>query len=158
MGQGLTEPEKPTRRKRSVILVCGPPCAGKSFFVNHNARPDDTILCLDTLAQRLGSPVTHGHTGSMYGNAQKAYDEICSRIRVHPTVQAYVLRCAPEPEERKRLAVAVRATRCIVLIPPIQLAATRARVRDADCGATIDAISSWYARWRPAPFDEIRRG
>lgn len=126
--------------------------------MNHTARPDDTILCLDTLAQRLGSPVAHGHTGSMYGNAQKAYDEICSRIRVHPTVQAFVLRCAPEPEERRHLALAVRATRCIVLIPPIQLAATRARVRDADCGATIAAISSWYARWRPAPFDEIRRG
>lgn len=144
-------------RKRQVILVCGPPCGGKSTFVVKNADPDDTILCIDTLAQRLGSPVTHNHTGSMYGNAEKHYWEMAGRIARHPTIHAWVLRCAPEPEERMRLAQAVRATQCVVLLPPIQVAATRARLRDADPGATIAAISSWYGRWHAAPFDRVLR-
>jgi len=140
-----------------VVLVCGPPCAGKSVYVTKHARPGDVIVCLDTLAQRLGSPVTHNHSGSHYGRAQKAYDDLCGRVARHPTVNAWVLRCAPEPEERTRLARAVRATHCIVLLPPIQVAANRARLRDADPGTTIAAISSWYSRWHAAPFDRVIR-
>jgi len=140
---------------RQVILVTGPPCAGKSHYVRTHAKPDDTILCIDTLAQRLGSPVAHNHTGSMYGNAEKQYWDLANRIARHPTVNAWIIRCAPEPEERQYLVRGLRASRCVVVLPPMQVAVQRAIRRDSDPAVTVAAIRSWYRRYRRAPFDEI---
>lgn len=163
MGQGLAEPgaapaqATPGPRKRQVVLVCGPPCGGKSTWAVKNSQPGDTILDLDVLAQQLGSPVTHNHSGSHYGRSEKLYWDIAAKIARHPSVQAFVIRCAPSPQDRMELARAVRATHCVVLLPAITTCANRARLRDADPGATIAAISSWYSRWHAAPFDRVIR-
>lgn len=163
MGQGLAEPgerpaqAKPGPRRRQVTIVAGPPCGGKSTFVTKNAQPGDIIVCLDTLAQQLGSQVTHNHTGSHFGRAQKAYDRLCAQVARHPSCTAWILRCAPSPLDRMELARAVRATHCVVLLPAITTCVNRARLRDLDPSVTISAISSWYSRWSAAPFDRVIR-
>ena len=142
---------------RQVTLVCGPPCGGKSTYVTDHAKPDDLILCVDTLAQAEGSLVTHNHTGSHYGRAEKRFLELCRQVRSTQDVTAWVIRCAPEPQMRRDLAASVGATRSIVLLPNIQVAAARALERDpGSYQATWAAIRSWYARFRPGPFDEVR--
>jgi 5-methylcytosine-specific restriction protein A len=42
---------KPTCR---VMLVCGPPAAGKSTYVRDHAVPGDIVIDLDTIARQLG--------------------------------------------------------------------------------------------------------
>lgn len=93
----------------------------------------------------------------MYGNSQKIFDDQCSRIGRHPSIAAWIVRCAATPQERKALALTVRATQSFVLIPSIQVAANRARLRDADCGATISAIGGWFARYQPDGFSRVIR-
>ncbi len=148
---------KPRPRRRQVTLVFGPPCAGKSHFVNHHKGLDDTVLDIDLIAQKLGSPVHHGHTGSMYGNAEKVFQAMLRQIRAARTGTFWVIRCGAEPHVRRELATLVRATQSFVLIPPIQVAANRARLRDAGCGATISAISGWFARYQPDGFSRVIR-
>lgn len=144
--------------KRQVTLVCGPPCAGKSTFVTGHAQQGDLVLCVDEFAQAEGSPVEHNHTGHFYGLGQKRFTEACRQVRQIPDAQAWVVRCAPEPKARRDLAVVVGATRCVVLLPPIQVVGERAKQRDDAYEATWAAIRSWYARYRPAYFDTVISG
>lgn len=142
---------------RSVTLVCGPPCGGKSTYVVEHAAPGDLVLCVDTLAQVEGSLVSHNHTGSHYGRAEKRFLALCAEVRATAEVTAWVVRCAPEPHMRRDLTKQVGATRSIVLLPNIQVAAARALERDpGSYQATWTAIRSWYQRFRPGPFDEVR--
>jgi broad-specificity NMP kinase len=44
-----------------LTVVTGPPCSGKTTYVQQHALPGDIIIDFDHLAQALGSPVTHEH-------------------------------------------------------------------------------------------------
>lgn len=39
-----------------VVLICGPPCSGKTTLTKQLANPGDVVLDLDAIAQELGSP------------------------------------------------------------------------------------------------------
>lgn len=49
------------RSSTRIVLVAGPPGAGKSTLVRERAGPGDVVVDYDRLAQALGSPVSHGH-------------------------------------------------------------------------------------------------
>lgn len=142
---------------RQVTLVCGPPCGGKSYWVAANKGSDDPVLCVDTIAVRLGSTVQHNHSGSFFGKSEKVYLDQARRVRAARSGTCWAIRCAPEPEVRRELIALIRATRCVVLLPSIVVAKQRARLRDADSEATVAAIDSWFARWHAAPFDTVIR-
>lgn len=93
----------------------------------------------------------------MYGRSEKVFQQQLRRVRAAQSGTFWVIRCGAEPEVRRELATLVRATQSVVLIPPIQVAATRARLRDVDCGATISAISGWFARYQPDGFSRVIR-
>jgi hypothetical protein len=42
-------------------VITGPPCSGKTTYVRNHAQPGDIVIDFDTLAQALGSPVSHDH-------------------------------------------------------------------------------------------------
>lgn len=140
---------------RNVTLVCGPPCAGKNFYVERHAQPGDVVVCLDQLAQELGSTVEHNHDGVFYGRARRHYNDLCAQIGAAPHVTAWVIRCAPDPAARLKLAMNIGATRTLVLLPGRDVAYRRAAERDAALGATCRAVTAWYRRYRPCSVDEV---
>lgn len=143
---------------RQVTVVCGPPCAGKSTWVARHAEPGDTVLDIDVLAKLCGSDRDHGHEGRFYRAAQDEYDQLCAMVRTS-NVNAWVIRGAPEPTARKKLAEAVGATRIVVLLPPRGVLLARALERDGRIDGTatdtMRAITKWHRRYRPAPGDEV---
>ena len=57
-----------------LTVVTGPPCAGKTTYVQKHARPGDVVVDFDDIAQALGSPVAHGHGGHHWKVAIEARD------------------------------------------------------------------------------------
>lgn len=58
-----------------VLVVSGPPCSGKTTYVDQHAAPDDIRIDYDRLAQALGSSQHHGHAewfGKVTGKARWA--------------------------------------------------------------------------------------
>lgn len=153
------DPLWPHTLTRQVTLVCGPPCSGKSTFVAEHAGPRDRVVDIDTLARKAGSPRLHGHDGRYYKAAGDEFWRLCEQIGQLPHVTAWVLRGAPEPAARHKLATTLDATRVVVLLPTFDTAYTRALARDTaeDGGAlsTCKAVSSWFRRYRPSALDEV---
>ena len=143
-----------------VTIVCGPPCAGKTTWVAEHATPGDTVLDVDVLAKLCGSDRDHGHEGRYYRAANTEFWALSEAVRASQ-VTAWVIRGAPEPAARKKLADACGATRTIVLLPPRDVLHMRALERDATfSGSAVDtmrAITKWFNRYKPARGDVLIR-
>ncbi|WP_197012451.1 AAA family ATPase [Actinomadura viridis] len=134
---------------RRVVLVCGPPAAGKSTWVAEHAASGDRVVDLDAICRRLGSPDPHNHPEHIRGRARRvraAEETLVSRMQ---TGTAWVIRTMPEPERRTRHAAALGATEVVVLATPLDEAKSRA----ADAGRpawTGPVIDRWWDRYRPS--------
>lgn len=113
---------------RRVILVTGPPCAGKSTYVAQHAQLGDLILDQDALgARRMTAALAH--------------------IATMADGTAWVIRCAPGPTARRALARRIHATELVHLVQPeptlVQRAARRPHPR-----RHIAAVAQWFTRER----------
>ena len=100
------------------VLVCGPPCAGKTTWVARNAPPSATIVCYDTIAAELGHRGP-GRPPFKLGRAAEAQvQQALRRIERGEITNAYVIRTMAGPQRRAELATRIRA-RIVLLLPDI---------------------------------------
>lgn len=64
-----------------VIVVAGPPCSGKTTYVQAHATPGDLVVDYDQLAAALGSPDTHDHPEALHPFALEAREAVLARLR-----------------------------------------------------------------------------
>lgn len=108
---------------RRVILVTGPPCAGKTSYVRDRAQPGDTVLDQDEIGAR-------------------SMTEALRRLgQHHGTV--WVIRCAPGPSARAALARRIGATDTVHLVAPREQLIARA-VHRPNRRRHIAAIDKWF--------------
>lgn len=108
---------------RRVVLVCGPPCAGKTTHVTEHAQPGDLILDADTIGEIA---------------MRQRLDQVAAMT--HGT--AWVIRCCPGPTQRDALAAQIAATETLLLYPDLAELLARARRRPHP-QRHITAIRKW---------------
>lgn len=129
----------------TTTLVTGPPCAGKSTWVDQHADPSDLVICHDTFARAAGSTAQWDHTRAHNLRAGEMWRAAIARLAAGPPARdTWVIRCASTAAERDYIARRIHAERVIVLVPPRAL--TLARAQTANRGRQVQqAIRRWYA-------------
>ena len=129
-----------------IVILCGPPCSGKTALAHTLAQPDDMVLDYDTVARELGSPVEWNHPEPWRTQAEQVMQARMRAALADPrTGTAWVLRTAPRARTRASLASQYQAT--IYLLNPGEQEC-RSRAADRPSG-TARAIGQWYHRYRP---------
>jgi predicted kinase len=142
---------------RRVVLVCGPPCSGKSTLVNARCSPTDLVADFDAVARALGSPGKWMHPHAVGDAAEREMDRLVDQVAGMDSGAAWIIRCAPESELRAALAARLRADRVVVLLPPLGVLMARARQRPL-AEQTRRAVLRWMDRYTPWSGDELMRG
>jgi predicted kinase len=142
---------------RSVTLVTGPPCAGKTTLVARLRRPGDQVADFDDVAVRLGSPGKWMHSHAVGDAAEREMLRIIAAAAAMESGTAWIIRCVPEARDRADLAFRLKASRVLVLKPALVLLLERAKSRPM-ADDTRRAVWRWMDRYEPAPCDELVRG
>jgi len=98
-----------------LTVVTGPPCSGKTTYLQQHARPDDIVIDFDAIAQALGSHVGHGHSAHIASVAGKAwFAAVCEAIAQHHAGRrAWVIDTAPTASRRRQYeAAGARTVTC----------------------------------------------
>lgn len=122
-------------------IVAGPPCSGKSTYVAKHAGPAALIVCWDTIARELGSPVNHGHPTRLWHATEKAYRRRLDQVR--DAEEAWIIRTLTYPAERRAWVKRFDAE-LVVLCPPRDVLLERARQR-GNSAKTVALIQQWFA-------------
>jgi hypothetical protein len=111
---------------RQVVLVAGPPCAGKSTYVAQRRQPGDIVLDQDAIGA-------------------DAFKRGLTKVGLMRAGRAWVIRCAPGAQARAALAAKIRATEVVLLAPAPAVLFSRgaARANPARVAAT---IREWLRR------------
>ncbi|MFJ8818197.1 AAA family ATPase [Amycolatopsis thermoflava] len=137
---------------RKVVLIAGPPCAGKTTLAKALAAPGELVLDRDLIAQELGSPTRWGHAEHLAQQAEAVMRARIAAVARAEDVTAYVVRSVPRPGQRIALANELRATEVFLLNPGLEECMSRA-ARDGRPRGTTRAIRSWFADYRPCGVD-----
>jgi predicted kinase len=87
-----------------LTVVTGPPCVGKTTYVQQHALPGHIVVDFDALAQALGSPVSHGHDHPIWKTTADARDAaIRTAVECHRQgATAWIIDSRPTPAARRR--------------------------------------------------------
>jgi 5-methylcytosine-specific restriction protein A len=124
--------------RAELVLVTGPPCSGKSTFVDEHRAPGDVVVDLDRLAVALGSPDTHDHPQHVLEVATAAWVAALAASR-RTAGRVWLVRVSPTAGDR------AAATRIVELAVPAEVCKQRAVAAGRPEGWS-DVIDAWWAR------------
>lgn len=134
-----------------VYLICGPPCSGKTTLARRLAGDQDVVLDFDLICAELDGQPGWSHSKQVRQRAGLILEARTRRLR-HPLAgNAYLIRAAPNPLERVRLARLLNAQ--VWLLNPGKAECLRRAKQDQRPARTAEAIADWYRDYRPAPVD-----
>lgn len=130
-----------------VVLLCGPPCSGKTTLAQQVARLTDVVLDYDTIARSMGSPAMWMHPEPYRTAAEQRMQAGLAAAHAADGGTAWVIRTAPRPQQRASLAQRWGA-RVYLLDPGERECRRRAHTAHRPTG-TARSIGEWYHRYRP---------
>lgn len=131
-----------------IVVLAGPPCSGKTTLAHTVAGELDVVIDYDTIAQHLGSPVQWIHPEPWQSDAEAELQRQATQaLHHHSTGTAWVIRTAPRPQHRARLAQQWHAE--VYLINPGERECVRRARADARPTGTARSIGLWYHRYTP---------
>jgi hypothetical protein len=87
-----------------LTIVCGPPCAGKTTYIDANAGPFDTIIDLDVIARELSPTYRHWEGqlfGALFNQAIRVRNQMLGSLSTKRGGRAWFIVSAPTKEERE---------------------------------------------------------
>ena len=131
-----------------LVFLCGPPCSGKTTLAYAVAQPDDVVIDYDDIARNLGSPTPWCHPEPWRTAAEHDMQAAIAQAAAHPSDgTAWVIRTAPRPGQRARLAEQWNAS--VYLLNPGRTECTRRARADQRPSGTARSISDWYWHYQP---------
>ena len=110
-----------------IVLVCGPPCGGKTTYARSVAADDGVVLDADVMGQAAFN---------------RAVEHLRRFGADRPT---YVIRCLPGEVQRREFAAYVGATKTVLLNPGVDVLMARAK-RRPNPRQQIQAVRNWLSR------------
>ena len=97
--------------QQKVYIVYGPPCSGKTTFVQNNAERDDLILDLDRIWEAISISDRYHKPKRLRANVFGIRDALIDQIRTRTGQwrNAYIIGTYPLRTDRDRLAELLRA-------------------------------------------------
>ncbi|WP_417585107.1 HNH endonuclease [Pelagibacterium sp.] len=86
-----------------LTIVCGPPCAGKTTYVEQNAKPGDITIDLDALARKIDPSYRQWEgmlEGALLNSAIRARNELLGSLSRLKRGNAWFIVSAPTQAER----------------------------------------------------------
>lgn len=143
----LIYPDLPTPTCQ-VMLICGPPASGKSTYVKDNAKPDDIVIDLDTIAREYG--FDRDRSSNIVPFLLRERNNRLARLAREPAERvAWVILGAPGLKQRRwwRDKLGVQPHNLVLLVPS-RAELHRRVVADPDRRAVIDrhmmVIDKWF--------------
>lgn len=125
-----------------IRVVTGPPCAGKSTYVQDNRGPDDVVVDFDLIAKALGSGANHRPEGAVRDVAFAARDGAVTRVLAGVASDAWLIHTSPTGAQVAAYEDA--KAEFIELDPGIDVCLARAQ-EDGRPNGTAESIAAWYA-------------
>lgn len=125
-----------------IIVITGPPCAGKTTYATQRAGRGDLIIDYDRIAGALGSPNEHAHPPAHARTAQAAWHAAVGAA-VNAGAHAWIIHA--QPGRRDLTQYRQWRARIVVLDP----GESTVRQRAIDTGrpaATLTYIDQWYRK------------
>ncbi|GAA4626640.1 hypothetical protein GCM10023196_035690 [Actinoallomurus vinaceus] len=141
----------------SLTVVTGPPCSGKTSWVDLHAGPADVVIDLDRIAHAMTSPTAgdHDHAPTVYRVAQRArWAAITEALRHVDAADVYVIHTQPSAQARQKYEA--HSARIITLDPGRDVVLERCkRMRSTEA---LKVAERWYAtRLAGAPLKQASR-
>lgn len=123
-----------------IVLISGPPCAGKTHHARTHAGPNDLVLDQDYLGR-------------------VAFEKAVNELQDARAPRAWVIRCLPDPAARAAYRERISATEHVHLHPPTPVLIERAQSRPMP-HRHVAAIRSYLAKEEgraplPGPRDPV---
>lgn len=136
-----------------ATLVCGPPAAGKTTYVQRHAARGDLILDVDALAAALSGLPQHDKPDAIVPYALAARDAVLDRLASHNTVRhAWVVAGLPRAVDRRELADRLNADVVVLETSAAECVRRLARARRPAAGVHA-AINRWWQEYEPSERD-----
>lgn len=130
----------PSEYDRKVILICGPPGAGKTTLAHELAES--------------GALDVYDLDDDQWAGSDALFRAALVRIREQPTARAVVIRTGATVSARQKSATACGATECIVLDTPLRICLTRIEERNRDhppLAVQAKGARDWWTKYEPGP-------
>jgi hypothetical protein len=139
VGRGNKTRLESWRHGPPITLVCGPPGAGKSTYVQDHAQANDLIVDYDLIGHALGSPDRHTHQ-SIHPVINAARNAVLTQIRRadHRAAAVWIVSTNPN-------AAAIFPHHHLVYLNPGRDVAYQRAADGGRTGQALDLIDKWHA-------------
>lgn len=142
------------RVSNNVVLVCGPPGGGKSYYVKQHRNPGDILIDIDELFVSFIGGMSHDNPNDVLPFVLAAFYSAVETIRKASTQRrVWVVRCFPRRQDRADFAAKYNAN---VILCIADESTCRDRIRNR--GGKIpwgDLVRAWFAEYEPYDNDVV---